>query len=88
MTHPETRRKKRDSSAGTPRGAMMIRLLSPWAVLPSGCLLAADACVFAALGGQHVGVARVGVAPPQVSVQFTGLDGVVGMVGVGEGELA
>jgi hypothetical protein len=42
---------------------------------------------FAALGGQDVGVAGVGVAPAQVTLEFAGLDGVVGVVGVGEGEL-
>ncbi len=33
------------------------------------------------------GVAGVGVAPAQVAVQRPGLDGVVGVLGVGEGEL-
>ena len=55
--------------------------------ITADALLAADAGAFAALGGQDVGVAGVGVAPAQVGVQLAGLDGVVGVVGVGEGEL-
>jgi hypothetical protein len=39
--------------------------------------LAAYAGAFAAWGGQHVGVAVVGVAPAQVGLQFTGQGGVV-----------
>lgn len=39
------------------------------------------------LGGEDVGVAGVGVAPAQVAVQLRSLDGVVGVVLVGEGEL-
>ena len=54
---------------------------------PADALLAADAGAFAALGGEDVGVAGVGVAPAQVGVQGPGLDGVVGVVGVGQGEL-
>lgn len=54
---------------------------------PAQALLAADAGSFAALGSQDVGVAGVGVAPAQVGVQRAGLGGVVGVVGVREGEL-
>ena len=42
---------------------------------------AADAGSFAALGGQHVGVAGVGVAPAQVVLQPAGQHGVAGVVG-------
>src|ERR1700754_3091064 len=38
-------------------------------VRPGGCLLAANASAFPALGGANVGVAAVGVAPSQVGVQ-------------------
>ena len=47
---------------------------------------AADAGAFAVLGGQDVGVAGVGVAPPEVGLQVTGEHGVVGVVGVGHRE--
>lgn len=40
-----------------------------------------------ALGGEDVGVAGVGVAPAQVAVQLCSLDGEVGVVRAGEGEL-
>jgi hypothetical protein len=40
-------------------------------VAPSVLAFAADACEFAALSGQDVGVAGVGVTPAQVSVQVT-----------------
>jgi hypothetical protein len=40
--------------------------------------LAADASAFAALGGQDVGVAGVGVAPAQVLLQPAGQDSVIG----------
>lgn len=53
----------------------------------SDAFLAADPGAFTSLGGQDVGVAGVGVAPAQVAVQFTGLDGVVGVVRVRQGEL-
>jgi hypothetical protein len=42
--------------------------------------LAADAGAFAALGGQDVGVAGVGVAPGQVGLQAAGEHGVVRVV--------
>jgi hypothetical protein len=42
---------------------------------------------FTSLGGEDVGMAGVLVAPAQVGVQDSGLDGVVGVVRVGEGEL-
>jgi hypothetical protein len=54
---------------------------------PADAFLAADAGAFAALGGQDIGVACVGTAPAEVTLQFPGLDGVAGVVGVGEGEL-
>jgi hypothetical protein len=41
---------------------------------------AADAGAFAALGGQHVGVTGVSVAPAQVRLQLAAQDGVVRMV--------
>ena len=41
---------------------------------PADAFLAADVCAFAALGGQHFGVAGVGVAPEQVAAQFAGLE--------------
>jgi hypothetical protein len=47
----------------------------------------ADAGAFAALGGQHVGVSGVGVAPAQVGVQVAGQDDVVGVVGVGHRDI-
>ncbi len=46
-------------------------------VAPADAFLAADAGAFSALGGQHVGVTGVGVAPAQIGVQGPGLDGVV-----------
>jgi integrase-like protein len=68
---------------------------SPWwsgcgsegASAPAEALLAADTGAFAALGCQDLGVAGVGVAPAQVGVQGPGLNGVVGVVGVGQREL-
>ena len=54
---------------------------------PADTLLASDAGTFFAFGGQDVAVACVGVAPAQVGVQGPGLHGVVGVVGVGDGEL-
>lgn len=51
-------------------------------------VFAADAGAFPALCGQNVGVSVVCVAPAQVCVQFPGQGGVVGVVGVGDGELA
>jgi hypothetical protein len=44
--------------------------------------LAADAGAFAALGGEHVGVAGVGVAPAQVCLEPPGRRGVAFVVGV------
>ena len=41
---------------------------------------AANTGAFAALGGQHVGVAGVGVAPAQVVLQAPGQHGVIGLV--------
>ena len=41
---------------------------------------AADAGAFAALGGEDVGVAGVGVARAQIVLQLAGLDDVVGVV--------
>ena len=41
---------------------------------------AADAGAFAALGGQEVGVAGVGVAPAQVILHAAGQDGVAAVV--------
>lgn len=54
---------------------------------PADALLAADAGAFLALGGEHVGVAGVRVAPAQVAVRGPGLRRVVRIVGVGQGEL-
>ena len=45
--------------------------------------LAADAGPFAALGGQHVGVAGMGVAPAQAGLEFAGQHGVAGMIRAG-----
>ena len=42
--------------------------------------LAADAGALAALGGQDIGVAGVGVAPAQVSLKLAGQHGVAGMI--------
>ena len=42
--------------------------------------LAADAGPFAALGGQDVGVAGVGVAPAQAGLELAGQHGVAGMI--------
>lgn len=41
-----------------------------------------------ALGGQHVGVAGVGVTRAQVGLDFAGQDGVAGRVGVADHERA
>jgi hypothetical protein len=41
---------------------------------------AADARTFAALGGEDVGMAGVGVAPAQIVLQLAGQDDVVGVV--------
>jgi hypothetical protein len=43
--------------------------------------------VLLTLGGEDVGVASILVAPAQVGVQSPGLDGLVAVVGVGDGEL-
>jgi hypothetical protein len=52
-----------------------------WAgAAPALLALAADASPFAALGGQDVGVAGVGVAPAQVLLEFAGQHGVAGMI--------
>ena len=56
---------KRDSSGGP----------GSWLTPPS-LAFAADAGAFAALGGQDVGVAGVGVTPAQVGLQFPGEHGV------------
>src|SRR5262245_56166257 len=48
---------------------------------PALLALAADAGTFAALGGQDVGVAGVGVGPAQVVMQAAGQGGVVAVVG-------
>jgi hypothetical protein len=57
-------------------------------VAPTVLAFAADACAFAALSGQHVGVAGVGVAPAEVSVQVTAERDVVLVVGSGDHESA
>jgi hypothetical protein len=44
---------------------------------------AVDACSFAALGGEDVGVAGVRVAPAQVFVQCVGRHGVVRVIRAG-----
>jgi hypothetical protein len=51
-------------------------------------VLTADPRPFPALGGEHVGVAGVDVAPAQVRLQCPGGRHVVGMVGAGEDEEA
>lgn len=73
----------------TPRrpGALLIGSGREGATAPADAFLAADPDAFAALGGQHVGMAGVSVAPAQVVVHGPRLDGVVRMVGVGQGEL-
>src|SRR6266545_1835149 len=53
---------------------------------PALLAFAADAGAFAALRGEDVGVAGVGVAPPQVCLQVAGERGVVGRVRAGHGE--
>ena len=55
---------------------------------PALLTLAADAGAFAALGGQDVGVAGVGVAPAQVLLQPAGQDSVIGVAGVAHDEAA
>ncbi|GAB2790992.1 hypothetical protein GCM10027199_78820 [Amycolatopsis magusensis] len=47
---------------------------------------AADASSFGALGCEDIGMAGVGVAPPQVTVQGAGRDGVIGVVRPGDRE--
>lgn len=54
---------------------------------PANALLPADTGAFATLGGRHVGVAGVRVAPAEAGVEGSGLRGVVAVVGVGDGEL-
>ena len=53
---------------------------------PSVLAFAADAGAFAALGGQHVGVAGVGITPAQVRLQPPGQRGVVRVVRVAHDE--
>src|SRR5579863_876179 len=53
---------------------------------PAPLAFGADAGAFAALGGQDVGVACVGVAPAQVVLQPAGQDGVAGMVRAADDE--
>ncbi len=60
---------------------------SEWASVPADAFLAADAGAFAALSGQDVGVAGIGVAPAQIGGQGSRLPGVGEVLGVGEGEL-
>lgn len=67
-------------SAGSGR-----KLESPSA--PADVSLAADACTLASLGGEDVWVADVLATPAQVGGQGAKLDGVVGIVRVGKGEL-
>lgn len=61
----------------------------PLAPAPADALLPSDASAFLVFGGQDVAVTGVGVgvAPAQAGVQGPGLHGVVGVVGVGDGEL-
>jgi hypothetical protein len=54
---------------------------------PADSLLAADACALSALDCEGLGVSGVLVAPAQVGVQSPGLHVVIGVVGVGDGEL-
>jgi hypothetical protein len=55
-------------------------------VVPALLAFAADAGALAALGGQDVGVAGVGVAPGQVVLQAPGQHGVVGVVRAADDE--
>src|SRR5690625_7173413 len=55
---------------------------------PTDAFLATDPGAFTALCREHVRVAGVGAAPPQVGVQHPGLRRGDGEVGVGGGELA
>ena len=57
------------------------------ASFPAKALLAADAGAFLALGGLDVRAACILVPPAQVGVQGPGLDRVVRMMRVGQGEL-
>jgi len=47
---------------------------------PALLVFAADAGAFAALGGQHVGVAGVGITPARVVLQLAGQRGVIPVV--------
>lgn len=53
--------------------------MAAWSA-PALLAFAADAGAFSALGGQHVGVARVGVAPAQVVLQAPGQRRMIGVV--------
>ena len=65
----------------------MVRVRVPAAGRPSEVsLLAADAGTFAALGGRHIGMAGVDVAPPQAGLQSASPHRVVA-VGIGDDEL-
>ena len=57
-----------------------------WA--PSALLLAADAGSVASFGVEQLGVAGVGVAPAEVCADGSGESGMVGVVAVGDDELA
>jgi len=59
----------------------------PWGGPSGGLVGPSGAGAFSALRGEQVGVAGVGVAPSEVSVQAAGQHGVVGVVGVVEHEL-
>jgi hypothetical protein len=53
---------------------------------PAAVVLAADAGAFSPFSGEYVGMAGVGVAPPQVGVQRASERDVVGVGGVGQHE--
>ena len=53
---------------------------------PAPVALTADPGTFAALGGEHVGMPGVGVAPAQMGVQRPGEHHMVGVIGAAENE--
>lgn len=68
-------------------GSPLVGLRCWGASASADAVLATDAGTFLAFGGQDVAVVGACVAPVRVGVQGPGLHGVVGMVGVGDGEL-
>ena len=53
---------------------------------PGPVALATDPGSFAALGGQHIGMAGMGVAPAQMGLQRAGEHHMVGVIGAAENE--